>query len=130
MQQPLKQAADAVTVCGTCIACNWSLPGAPNCHVLSSFAVGAALTQRLTCKPPLQGCWLFLLPTLLVALMDARARRDFALSLPTGTLPPAERAWWLALCLPPPCLAVLLGMPPLAMALWRFGALALEAARA
>lgn len=80
--------------------------------------------------PAPQVCWLFLLPTLLVALMDARARRDFALSLPTGALPRAERAWWLGLNLPAPCLVALLGMPSLAMALWRLGALALEAAYA
>lgn len=84
----------------------------------------------LHCQPPTQGCWLFLLPVLLTVLMDARARCAFALSLPAGTLPPAERASWLALCLPPPCLAALLGMLPLAMALWRIGALALEAAYA
>lgn len=76
----------------------------------------------------MQVCWLFLLPTVCVALMEARARRSFALRLPSRVLPRGERAWWLGINLPPPCAVVLVVVGPMSLAMWRLGMLALEAA--
>lgn len=80
------------------------------------------------CTAAVQVCWLFLLPTVCVALMEARARRAFALRLPAGVLPRSEREWWLGVNLPPPCLVALVFLGPLSLAMWRLGLLALEAA--
>lgn len=75
-------------------------------------------------------CWLLLMPCTLVALGEAAARRRFALTLPAGTLPPGERAAWAAWALPPPCVALAVGVLPLSLVLWRLAGLALEAASA
>lgn len=42
----------------------------------------------------LQICWLCVLPCLLVWHWHVKARCDFALALPRGTLPRGERLWW------------------------------------
>ena len=68
---------------------------------------------------PRQFCWLLVFPCVLAACGSLAARREFALSLPRGAMPRAERSWWAALAVPPLWQVLLLFMPAFSLAVYR-----------
>lgn len=70
----------------------------------------------------LQFFWLGVLPCLLVAAREANARKEFALALPRGMLPAAERSAWAAAVVPSSWLITLLFMPAVSLLAWRIAA--------
>lgn len=68
-----------------------------------------------------------MLPCTLVWRWDVQARREFALALPRGELPPEERGAWAGLnCVPLPQLLLLL-LPAFSLTVFRIWILALGA---
>ena len=67
-----------------------------------------------------------ILPCALVAVWEAQARREFALGLPPGALPPVERTRWVRVNIPSTWLLLLL-LFAFSLTVWRLAMLALHA---